>query len=62
MRYNLLGQTGLYELDDNLDATKVKLSENNLNALNEVSQLPPEYLGWMLARQAEYLATPPVKE
>jgi aryl-alcohol dehydrogenase-like predicted oxidoreductase len=39
------------QLNDNLKATEVKLSEEDLQKLNEVSQLPKEYPGWMLERQ-----------
>jgi hypothetical protein len=30
--------------------------------LDEVSQLPPEYPGWMLAIQGQYRGKPPFKE
>jgi hypothetical protein len=40
----------------------VQLSEADLKALDEVSQLPPEYPGWMLAFQSQYRSKPPVKE
>jgi aryl-alcohol dehydrogenase-like predicted oxidoreductase len=58
----IIGAKNVAQLDDNLAATKVQLSENDLKALNEVSQLPPEYPGWMLSRQGEYRIKPPVKE
>lgn len=58
----IIGAKNVSQLDDNLAATKVQLSENDLRALNEVSQLPPEYPGWMLSRQGEYRIKPPVKE
>ena len=41
------------QLADNLAATQVTLSGSELAALNEVSRLPAEYPGWMLARQGE---------
>jgi aryl-alcohol dehydrogenase-like predicted oxidoreductase len=39
------------QLADNLASTQVVLQADELAALNEVSQLPAEYPGWMLARQ-----------
>ncbi|HKR46921.1 MAG TPA: aldo/keto reductase, partial [Paraburkholderia sp.] len=41
------------QLDDNIAATKVKLSVEELGVLGEASGLPAEYPGWMLARQGE---------
>ena len=41
------------QLADNLLATKVVLSEAELRQLEETSRLPPEYPGWMFARQGE---------
>jgi aryl-alcohol dehydrogenase-like predicted oxidoreductase len=41
------------QLADNLAATQVKLSADELRALDEVSRLPAEYPGWMLERQGE---------
>ncbi len=58
----IIGAKTIEQLDDNLAATKVQLSPADLQALNEVSQLPPEYPGWMLSRQGEYRQKPPVKE
>jgi diketogulonate reductase-like aldo/keto reductase len=39
------------QLNDNLDATKLKLSAEEMKTLDDVSALPGEYPGWMLARQ-----------
>lgn len=36
---------------DVVGATEVKLTADELETLDKVSQLPPEYPGWMLARQ-----------
>ena len=36
---------------DNIAATSVELSSDDLAKLNEVSKLKPEYPGWMLERQ-----------
>ena len=42
------------QLTDNLAATQVSLSDDELHALDEVSRLPAEYPGWMSERQGEY--------
>ena len=42
------------QLADNLAATQVSLSDDELHALDEVSRLPAEYPGWMSERQGEY--------
>ncbi len=44
------------QLADNLAATSVVLTADELARLGEVSALPPEYPGWMFARQGEYRA------
>jgi aryl-alcohol dehydrogenase-like predicted oxidoreductase len=49
------------QLEDNLGATRVELTAEDLTMLDEVSALPPEYPGWMLAMQGQYRAKPPVK-
>jgi aryl-alcohol dehydrogenase-like predicted oxidoreductase len=49
------------QLADNLGASKLELSREDLQALDEVSKLAPEYPGWMLERQALYRAKPPEK-
>jgi aryl-alcohol dehydrogenase-like predicted oxidoreductase len=41
------------QLADNLAATQVTLSAEELRALDEVSRLPDEYPGWMFERQGE---------
>ena len=47
----IIGAKRVDQLADNLAAVDVKLSEDELKRLNEVSQLPPEYPGWMLPFQ-----------
>ncbi len=42
------------QLDDNLGATKVVLSADDLATLDAVSKLPAEYPGWMLDLQGTY--------
>jgi len=49
----IIGAKRVDQLDDNLAATKVKLSAEELGVLDEASALPSEYPGWMLARQGE---------
>lgn len=39
------------QLADNIDATDLHLSESDLQTLNNVSKLPPEYPGWIFERQ-----------
>jgi aryl-alcohol dehydrogenase-like predicted oxidoreductase len=41
------------QLDDNIGATTLHLTESELAALDAVSALPAEYPGWMLSRQGE---------
>jgi aryl-alcohol dehydrogenase-like predicted oxidoreductase len=47
----IIGAKTMDQLDDNLDAVKLQLSVDEIKRLDEVSALPPEYPGWMLARQ-----------
>ncbi|KTC79601.1 aldo/keto reductase [Legionella cherrii] len=48
----ILGAKHIEQLEDNLEAVKLKLSVEELKQLDEVSALPPEYPGWMLPFQA----------
>ncbi len=41
------------QLADNLAAAQVRLTADELQALDAVSRLPREYPGWMLERQGE---------
>ena len=50
------------QLADNLGAGKLELGADELKALDDVSALPPEYPGWMLATQGISRIKPPVKE
>ena len=47
----IIGAKTMEQLDDNLAAPKQSLSADEMKKLDEVSALPPEYPGWMLARQ-----------
>jgi len=58
----IIGAKTIAQLKDNIGATKVVLSKEDLKALDEVSQLPQEYPGWMLALQGQYRAKLPIKE
>lgn len=42
------------QLEDNIAATHIRLTEEELRQLDAVSALPREYPGWMLERQGEY--------
>lgn len=52
----IVGAKRVEQLTDNIGATDVKLSAEDLAALDAASSLPPEYPGWMLQRQGEYRA------
>lgn len=47
----IIGAKSVEQLDDNLAAVDVTLSEAELKRLADVSALPPEYPGWMIERQ-----------
>ena len=48
----IIGAKSVEQLDDNLAATSVTLSAEELKRLDEVSALPAEYPGWMIERQS----------
>ena len=47
----IIGAKRLEQLHDNLAAVELKLTEDEMKRLDEVSALPPEYPGWMLPFQ-----------
>jgi aryl-alcohol dehydrogenase-like predicted oxidoreductase len=47
----IIGAKTVEQLDDNLAATDLALTAEQIAKLDEVSTLPPEYPGWMLERQ-----------
>jgi len=47
----IVGAKTIEQLDDNLAATEIKLSDEELAQLDLVSKLPHEYPGWMIQRQ-----------
>jgi aryl-alcohol dehydrogenase-like predicted oxidoreductase len=49
----IVGATKLEQLDDNIGATGVVLSDAELQRLDAVSVLPSEYPGWMIERTGE---------
>jgi aryl-alcohol dehydrogenase-like predicted oxidoreductase len=49
----IIGAKRLDQLDDNVAATSVLLSPEELAVLDTVSELPAEYPGWMIGRQGE---------
>ncbi|WP_144638924.1 aldo/keto reductase [Bordetella genomosp. 13] len=46
----IVGAKRIDQLDDNIAATEIALSAEDMARLDEVSALPPEYPGWMLER------------
>jgi aryl-alcohol dehydrogenase-like predicted oxidoreductase len=47
----IIGAKSMQQLEDNLAATGVKLTAEEMAKLDEVSALPPEYPGWMIEFQ-----------
>jgi len=58
----IIGAKTEAQLKDNIAATKLRLTPEDVATLDAVSQLPAEYPGWMLALQGQYRAKVPVKE
>jgi aryl-alcohol dehydrogenase-like predicted oxidoreductase len=58
----IIGAKSMDQLRDNVAAASVELSADEIKTLDDVSQLPPEYPGWMLALQGQYRAKPPFKD
>ncbi|WP_445679944.1 aldo/keto reductase [Radicibacter daui] len=48
----IIGAKNTDQLADNLAATEIRLTAEEMTALDSVSALPPEYPGWMIARQS----------
>ena len=49
----IIGAKTTEQLDDNLAAVDIELTDDEMEKLDAVSALPPEYPGWMLTRQQE---------
>ncbi|MGO9934624.1 MAG: aldo/keto reductase [Steroidobacteraceae bacterium] len=58
----IIGAKTMQQLRDNVASSRVRLDDAEIKRLDEVSELPPEYPGWMLAFQGQARAKPPVKE
>ncbi|PTW44479.1 aldo/keto reductase [Rhodovulum kholense] len=50
----IIGAKRADQLTDNIGATRVELTADELTRLDAVTRLPAEYPGWMLERQGEY--------
>jgi aryl-alcohol dehydrogenase-like predicted oxidoreductase len=50
----IIGAKTVEQLRDNIAASKLRLSAEELAGLDKVSQLPGEYPGWMVAMQGKY--------
>jgi len=48
----IIGAKTVDQLNANIKSTTVELSADDLQKINEVSALPPEYPGWMVERQS----------
>jgi aryl-alcohol dehydrogenase-like predicted oxidoreductase len=48
----IIGAKRLEQLEDNLQSITITLTDEQLQRLDAVSQLPPEYPQWMLSRQS----------
>ena len=46
----IIGAKTIEQLDDNIAATDIRLTDEERQVLNGVSALPPEYPGWMIER------------
>ncbi len=55
----IIGARSMEQLEDNIAASRLELTAGEFAVLDEVSQLPKEYPGWMLEMQGAYRATPP---
>ncbi len=49
----IVGAKRVDQLEDNIAATAVELTAEELDAIDRASALPAEYPGWMFARQGE---------
>ncbi len=47
----IIGAKTVEQLDDNIAATAVTFTPDEMKTLDDVSALPPEYPGWMVSRQ-----------
>ena len=54
----IIGARNLKQLEDNCAAVDIKLSEAEIKTLDSVSELPPEYPGWMIPFQGSDRVNP----
>ncbi len=47
----IIGAKNLKQLEDNCASVDIQLEDFQIEALDEVSALPPEYPGWMIPFQ-----------
>jgi aryl-alcohol dehydrogenase-like predicted oxidoreductase len=47
----IIGAKRLDQLQDNIAAAELKLTEDEIKRLDDISALPPEYPGWMVPFQ-----------
>ncbi len=57
----IIGAKRLDQLEDNIAATELQLTPDELQQLDAVSALPPEYPGWMLQTQSANRLDPSVQ-
>jgi aryl-alcohol dehydrogenase-like predicted oxidoreductase len=57
----IVGAKTPQQLTENLGASGLELTAEDLQVLEDVSKLAPEYPGWMLAMQGQYRSKPPVR-
>jgi aryl-alcohol dehydrogenase-like predicted oxidoreductase len=58
----IIGAKTMEQLRDNIASTRVTLTAQELELLDQVSELPPEYPAWMLAFQGQSRSKPPTKD
>jgi aryl-alcohol dehydrogenase-like predicted oxidoreductase len=58
----IIGAKSMEQLRDNVASTRVQLDDAEMKQLDEISALPAEYPGWMIAFQGQARAKAPVKE
>jgi aryl-alcohol dehydrogenase-like predicted oxidoreductase len=58
----IIGAKTIAQLDDNLAAVDLQLTAEDIGRLDEVSDLPAEYPGWMLARQGGHRVPKPFQK
>jgi aryl-alcohol dehydrogenase-like predicted oxidoreductase len=57
----IIGAKRLDQLEDNIAAAELKLTDDEIKQLDDVSALPPEYPGWMLPFQTSDRLDPSVR-